>query len=1304
MAGRPTITKGSSEANETIINVAGSMNMFLSGTVTGPGSDPADRVAGLNIFEFEIITGRLLDIDLPKTTVGQAIRDGLRDTKKAFDPSASYEGVDPLVLDLDGDGIELTAMSAVAPMFDLDGDEFSEPVGWLMPDDGLLAIDLNANGLIDDITELFGAPGISGFTELAALDSNSDGVIDALDDDFGLLRVWRDLNANAETDAGELFTLADAGPQAITALSLSATPTDPANPEQISGNVIAERASFTWADASTGELADVVFRVDNFNSEFLGDTTVSAAAAARPDLKGYGILTDLRVAMTLDSSLVATVDSYLAGAPTGPDLGALRAAAMPVLAGWADASPASGSVGSNSDIPILVDRSGGGATLSDFAILVTDGQGSFWALASGADVLDAQSEVIERPTYQEVIDQSPAAGGWETLSGDQISFIEHHLGESIPFEDATPGSQAVADDFATGQLSSMLEFIIDRIDLMSVRLAVQGPLASEFFADVSYDAAEDAFTPDTIRQLIPTFEAIFDAAPADVPGALAYLADWKPILDIVIGDYDRGEGQLKNSYGFLFANIVAAFESTGVAPDIKATAEALGILEDLIVTGSGTLVGNVNAINDDIDDIFYITAGVTTAEGGGGFDNYVFGKNFGAVVIDDVEPPLSGHSADVIRFADTTAGEVTAARDGLDMVLTVTATGNTVRIIDQFQGRNPDLFGSDLSDDTGVSEVIFSDAVVWDRIDIARAVSAPDLTAGTPDIDFLDGGADGAPDTFSGGDSDVYVFAPGYGNDTIDEGATNELLGGPDFVEFGGGLAWSDLSIARTVGTDDLVFTIDASGETLTIVDQFHALYVGVTNPVNWFDRIELFTFDDGNIMQWDDIMPLLTAQAKTAGDDTIIGFDFADTLDGGAGDDLLSGGNENDTYVFGLGYGSDVIDEANDNLLSGQTDTVRFDGAITFADASFARDGDSDDLTITLADGSSLLIEGQFDALFTGFGTEWFDRIEQFDFADGAGGRTVYDQTQIIDHVRALNSTAGDDQLYGFQIASETLDAGAGDDYISGGNGSDYYVWGTGSGNDTIEEGLDNILSGGDDAIELSADLTSADVSVGMGGNAYDIVLTIGAPGSEETLRIVNQNYYNSLATRFDQIEEVRFNDGSGTVWDPQDLRDMALVSQFTAGDDEVFGFHTDDTIEAGAGDDVLRGGDGSDTYVLNIGDGHDRIEEEVRYITYSSDDTISLGAGFTPANTRFYQAGNDLIVASDTGNESVRVVKHFFSTYLDIEQVVFADTTTLDQAASRRAGRPARHPLRHLWRHRAVGDHHGLERYRRARRRRRR
>lgn len=61
---------------------------------------------------------------------------------------------DPLILDLDGDGIQTTNVSGIA-FFDHNGDGFAEQTGWVNPHDGLLVMDRNSNGIIDDDKELF---------------------------------------------------------------------------------------------------------------------------------------------------------------------------------------------------------------------------------------------------------------------------------------------------------------------------------------------------------------------------------------------------------------------------------------------------------------------------------------------------------------------------------------------------------------------------------------------------------------------------------------------------------------------------------------------------------------------------------------------------------------------------------------------------------------------------------------------------------------------------------------------------------------------------------------------------------------------------------------------------------------------------------------------------------------------------------------------------------------------------------------------------------------------------------------------
>jgi len=155
-----------------------------------------------------------------------------RNTNTGFNAAQNWTPprIDPLALDLDGDGIETVGIGDWnnTVLFDHDGDGQKAGTGWLSGDDGWLVRDLNGNGSIDNGTELFGdntrlADGtraLDGFAALADLDSNADGVIDTNDAAFGELKVWQDANQDGISQAGELKTLSELG-----IASLSLTPT-----------------------------------------------------------------------------------------------------------------------------------------------------------------------------------------------------------------------------------------------------------------------------------------------------------------------------------------------------------------------------------------------------------------------------------------------------------------------------------------------------------------------------------------------------------------------------------------------------------------------------------------------------------------------------------------------------------------------------------------------------------------------------------------------------------------------------------------------------------------------------------------------------------------------------------------------------------------------------------------------------------------------------------------------------------------------------------------------------------------------
>ncbi|MCA9226811.1 MAG: hypothetical protein KDA47_14415, partial [Planctomycetales bacterium] len=178
----------------------------------------------------------------------------------------------PLVIDLDGDGIELITLSQSRAFFDLEGDGMAQHTGWVAPDDALLAIDRNNNGTIDDGTELFGNTNgfEEGFRALSEYDSNLDGVIDADDQAFGQFLLWQDLDGDGRVSDGELSTAASRG---LTSIPLNFTATN----YTLNEALISGEANVTWASSGQTKIVDAWFSFSAANAFSSSTTSVAVS-------------------------------------------------------------------------------------------------------------------------------------------------------------------------------------------------------------------------------------------------------------------------------------------------------------------------------------------------------------------------------------------------------------------------------------------------------------------------------------------------------------------------------------------------------------------------------------------------------------------------------------------------------------------------------------------------------------------------------------------------------------------------------------------------------------------------------------------------------------------------------------------------------------------------------------------------------------------------------------------------------------------------------------------------------------------
>ena len=116
--------------------------------------------------------------------------------------------VDPLTITLYGPSPEL---SDAKFQFDLDADGDMEYISHLKPGSGFLVFDKNADGVINDGSEMFGTQTGNGFAELSVYDRDENGWIDENDAIYDKLKIW----VRDSTGADRLMSLRDAGVGAI---------------------------------------------------------------------------------------------------------------------------------------------------------------------------------------------------------------------------------------------------------------------------------------------------------------------------------------------------------------------------------------------------------------------------------------------------------------------------------------------------------------------------------------------------------------------------------------------------------------------------------------------------------------------------------------------------------------------------------------------------------------------------------------------------------------------------------------------------------------------------------------------------------------------------------------------------------------------------------------------------------------------------------------------------------------------------------------------------------------------------------
>ena len=171
----------------------------------------------------------------------------------------SYDSFAPVILNLDGNGIQVTPLSSSNSYYDMAGDGRQHRTAWAAAGNAVLVYDTNGDGQITQKNQVvFTEWDPTASSDLQAIqdvfDTNHNGKLDAGDAAFAKFKLLV-TNADGTTT---LKTLAQAG---ITSLNLIPDSSKIVLPD---GSTIDGQAAYTRTDGSTGVAAAVSLTSDAF--------------------------------------------------------------------------------------------------------------------------------------------------------------------------------------------------------------------------------------------------------------------------------------------------------------------------------------------------------------------------------------------------------------------------------------------------------------------------------------------------------------------------------------------------------------------------------------------------------------------------------------------------------------------------------------------------------------------------------------------------------------------------------------------------------------------------------------------------------------------------------------------------------------------------------------------------------------------------------------------------------------------------------------------------------------------------------
>lgn len=472
------------------------------------------------------------------------------------------------------------------------------------------------------------------------------------------------------------------------------------------------------------------------------------------------------------------------------------------------------------------------------------------------------------------------------------------------------------------------------------------------------------------------------------------------------------------------ADIVSELADEGIDTIRSSVTRTLeDTVENLTLTGSDAINAIGNAMDNILignvaDNILDAQAGMDTMGGGSGNDTYIV-DNVGDSVVEEMD---AGDDHVISNVTYTLSENVerltlvgTDAIDGTGNVLDNTLIGNSAaNILDgkegidtMIGGAGDDIYVIDASADTVLENLSEGIDTIYTTVSYVLPENVENLILiGDGDIN---GGGNGLDNTLIGNSANNYISGGGgadlidakEGNDTLEGGIGDDtLIGGAGNDSFIYNLGNDLDAISDTEGEDTLHFTAGFSLDNVAlrvaetegvliahvrvlnaggceIADQGFDFTVSKDAQGNYVSPIEHFSFSDGSIKTFDDLLiktqttyatnkqttiitgrndDIIYANSRSnaiysgtgndivyaasggdqiygqGGDDALYGNIGNDTIDGGCGSDILSGSNGEDTLVDTLGnnaflggFHDDMITagEGNDFIAGGYHDDI---------------------------------------------------------------------------------------------------------------------------------------------------------------------------------------------------------------------------------------------------------------------------------------------------------------------------------------------------------------------------------------------